>query len=99
MLLPREATEAQSSSLQIVPQEFLLAVGQTLTPNEKLHTVLATYRMRPEQIDLITLSRPQYGWYSYFATTKLDVARTSEFNSFVVDMEQIFSTSTRRRGA
>ncbi|KAI4260778.1 MAG: hypothetical protein L6R42_003906 [Xanthoria sp. 1 TBL-2021] len=54
MLLPMEATEAQSASLQTMPQELLLAIGQTLTPNEKIHLVLATYRMRPEEIDLIT---------------------------------------------
>ncbi|KAL9038880.1 MAG: hypothetical protein Q9180_002865 [Flavoplaca navasiana] len=54
MLLPMEATETQSASLQTMPQELLLAIGQTLTPNEKLHMVLATYRMRPEEIDLIT---------------------------------------------
>lgn len=54
MLLPEEATAAQSASLQTMPQELLLAIGQTLTPNEKIHLVLATYRMRPEEIDLIT---------------------------------------------
>ena len=49
MLLPMEAAKTQSARLQTMPQELLLANGQTLTPNEKLHLVLATYRMRSEQ--------------------------------------------------
>ncbi|KAL9036764.1 MAG: hypothetical protein Q9180_004108, partial [Flavoplaca navasiana] len=81
MLLPMEAVEIQLASLQIMPQELLLAIGQTLTPNEKLHLVLATYRMRLEEIDPFALSRPQDGWYSYFATTKVMSQVNEELNS------------------
>ncbi|KAL8846315.1 MAG: hypothetical protein Q9221_008581 [Calogaya cf. arnoldii] len=58
MLLPLETNATQSASLQTMPQELLLAIGQTLTPNEKIHMVLATYRMRPKEIDLITHLNP-----------------------------------------
>ncbi|KAL8669315.1 MAG: hypothetical protein Q9168_006087 [Polycauliona sp. 1 TL-2023] len=60
MLLPVDETnrDTEKASLQAMPQELLAAIGQTLTPNEKLHLVLATYRMRPEEIDLITHQNP-----------------------------------------
>ncbi|KAI4098769.1 MAG: hypothetical protein LQ339_006269 [Xanthoria mediterranea] len=50
-----------SPTSSIHPQELLPAIGQTPTPNEKIHLVLATYRMRPEEIDLIptTTRSPQ----------------------------------------
>ncbi|KAL8727144.1 MAG: hypothetical protein Q9166_006240 [cf. Caloplaca sp. 2 TL-2023] len=54
MLLREEEGEDKSASLQTMPQELLLAIGQTLTPNEKVHMVLATYRMHPEEIEIIT---------------------------------------------
>ncbi|KAL8857767.1 MAG: hypothetical protein Q9178_005667 [Gyalolechia marmorata] len=54
MLLREEKTHYQPNGLQNMPKELLLAIGQSLTPNEKIHMVLATYRMRPEEVKLIT---------------------------------------------
>ncbi|KAL8715655.1 MAG: hypothetical protein Q9225_006347 [Loekoesia sp. 1 TL-2023] len=57
MLLREEEGVAHSASLAAMPKELLLAIGQTLTTHEKVHMVLATHRMRPEEIELITHQR------------------------------------------
>lgn len=54
MLLQEEAGAPQSASLAAMPKELLLAIGQTLTIHEKVHMVLATHRMRPEDVEIIT---------------------------------------------
>lgn len=57
MLLREEEGSSNSACLGSMPKELLLAIGQTLTPVEKVHMVLATHRMRPEEIELITHQR------------------------------------------
>ncbi|KAL8922009.1 MAG: hypothetical protein Q9208_005463 [Pyrenodesmia sp. 3 TL-2023] len=57
MLLREEDGSSNSACLGSMPKELLLAIGQTLTPVEKVHMVLATHRMRPEEIELITHRR------------------------------------------
>ncbi|KAL8806455.1 MAG: hypothetical protein Q9182_001370 [Xanthomendoza sp. 2 TL-2023] len=54
LLLRLQQSENQPSCLQNLPQELLLAVGHTLDVNEKISMVLAAYRMRIEDIELIT---------------------------------------------
>lgn len=54
VLLRQGDGDANATSLATMPKELLLAIGQTLTTNEKIHMVLATYRMRPEEIEMIT---------------------------------------------
>lgn len=54
MLLQEEVGAPQPASLTSMPKELLLAIGQTLTIHEKVHMVLATHRMRPEEVKIIT---------------------------------------------
>ncbi|KAL8809802.1 MAG: hypothetical protein Q9223_006513 [Gallowayella weberi] len=54
LLLRVRAGGSQPTCLQSMPPELLLAIGQTLTPNEKIHMVLAAYQMRMDEIKLIT---------------------------------------------
>ncbi|KAL8709821.1 MAG: hypothetical protein Q9220_005437 [cf. Caloplaca sp. 1 TL-2023] len=58
LLLREEDGNTESTSLSNMPKELLLAIGQTLTTYEKIHMVLATHRMRPEDIELITHESP-----------------------------------------
>ncbi|KAL9579173.1 MAG: hypothetical protein Q9212_005262 [Teloschistes hypoglaucus] len=58
-LLLSEATagdrdDLSSASLAAMPQELILAIGQTLKTHEKVHMILATYRMTDEEIYIIT---------------------------------------------
>ncbi|KAL8693157.1 MAG: hypothetical protein Q9224_003808 [Gallowayella concinna] len=57
LLLRGDETDTRLCSLQGMPQELLLAIGQTLNPNEKIHMTLATYRMTDEHVELITRGR------------------------------------------
>lgn len=57
MLLRQEGDSSHSACLASMPKELLLAIGQTLTPVEKVHMVLAAHRMRPEEIEMITHQR------------------------------------------
>ncbi|KAL9026852.1 MAG: hypothetical protein Q9196_004543 [Gyalolechia fulgens] len=54
MLLQVEAGVNHSASLLSMPKELLLEIGQTLTIHEKVLLVLATHRMRPEEVKIIT---------------------------------------------
>ncbi|KAI4247376.1 MAG: hypothetical protein LQ352_006171 [Teloschistes flavicans] len=58
VLLPEEKEadkeELSSASLASMPSELILAIGQTLSTHEKIHLILATYRMSDEEIKIIT---------------------------------------------
>ncbi|KAL8903603.1 MAG: hypothetical protein Q9171_007349 [Xanthocarpia ochracea] len=49
MILREEKTHDQPNGLQNMPKELLLAIGQSLTPNEKIHMVLATYHLSSQE--------------------------------------------------
>ncbi|KAI4198368.1 MAG: hypothetical protein LQ350_005305 [Teloschistes chrysophthalmus] len=49
-----ERDDLSSASLASMPQELILAIGQTLKITEKVHLILATYRMSDEEIYIIT---------------------------------------------
>ncbi|KAL8769595.1 MAG: hypothetical protein Q9203_005341 [Teloschistes exilis] len=46
--------DLSSAGLASMPQELILAIGQTLKTHEKIHMILATYRMSDEEIYIIT---------------------------------------------
>ncbi|KAL8947384.1 MAG: hypothetical protein Q9222_006330 [Ikaeria aurantiellina] len=54
VLLREEEGNTDSTCLGTMPQELLLAIGQTLNTHDKVHMVLATHRMRPQDIEIIT---------------------------------------------
>ena len=57
LLRVEEDTTSNSTSLMGLPSELLLAIGEDLSMQEKVTMVLATHRMRPEEIEIITHQR------------------------------------------
>ncbi|KAL9604222.1 MAG: hypothetical protein Q9219_000620 [cf. Caloplaca sp. 3 TL-2023] len=56
-LLREETRITNAASLAAMPKELLLAIGEKLATPEKATLVLATYRIDPEDIEILTRGR------------------------------------------